>query len=494
MGKATGFLEYERVVPGERPPHERIKDFDEFVAGMTEEQYRNQGARCMFCAVPFCHSGIEISGMASGCPLGNLVPEFNDLVYLGRWKDALRRLTRTNNFPEITGRVCPAPCEGSCTLGINSPSVTVKSIEAAIADRGFENGWILPEPPSERSGKKVCIVGSGPSGLACADQLNKAGHSVTVIERSDRPGGLLMYGIPNMKLDKKIISRRISLLKAEGITFITGVNAGVDADPFELLKKHDAVVLCCGASRPRDLEIPGRSLEGIHYAVDFLSSATKSILSPGIDNTNQISAKDRHVLVIGGGDTGNDCVATAVRQGCKSIVQLEIMPRFPDMRGKDNPWPEYPKVYKADYGQQEAAAVFGDDPREFLRSTKSFTGDGNGHVASAETVAVKWQRSENGRFLPMEIPDTGKSYHADLVMLAMGFTGPEPLLAEKLGLETDRRSNIMAEYGDFRTNIEKVFVAGDMRRGQSLVAWAINEGRGAARECDRFLSGKTWLP
>jgi len=493
MGKTTGFLEFKRELPEDREPQERIRDWNEFHLHMPEEQLRTQGARCMDCGIPFCHTGLLISGMASGCPINNLIPEFNDLVYRGLWKQALERLLRTNNFPEFTGRVCPAPCEGACTLGYNNPPVTIKNIEVSIVERGWQEGWIAPNPPRVRTGKKVAVVGSGPAGLAAAAQLNKAGHSVTVFERNDLPGGLLMFGIPNMKLDKReVVLRRIKLMEAEGISFVCGTNIGSDSFPADKLRQEfDAVVLATGATQPRDLPIEGRALNGIHFAVDFLTANTKAVLNPGRDT---ISAKDKDVIIIGGGDTGTDCVATSLRHGCKSVTQLEIMPQAPLERASDNPWPEWPKVHKVDYGQEEAAAGFGADPRTYLTTATRFEGDAAGHVAAVHTVQVSWGKNDKGMFVPSNVPGTEQVRPASLVLLAMGFLGPEQPLLEALGVERDPRSNIKAEHGDFATSVPGVFAAGDCRRGQSLVVWAINEGRGAARACDRYLMGETELP
>ncbi|TLS50902.1 glutamate synthase subunit beta [Paenibacillus antri] len=494
MGKPTGFMEYRRETATEEAPLLRISHFREFAAPMQEEKLRDQGARCMDCGIPFCHTGKLIAGMAAGCPVNNLIPEWNDLVYRGRWREALDRLHRTNNFPEFTGRVCPAPCEGSCTVGLNDAPVAIKSIEKAIVERGFAEGWITPQPPETRTGKKVAVVGSGPSGLACAAQLNKAGHTVTVYERADRPGGLLMYGIPNMKLDKKYVQRRIDLMKAEGITFVTGCEIGKDVPASRLREEYDAIVLCGGATKARDLGIEGRELKGVHLAMEFLHKNTKSLLDSEHADGAFLSAEGKHVIVIGGGDTGTDCVGTSMRHGAKSVTQFEIMPRPPEKRAANNPWPEWPKVYKMDYGQEEAAAAFGDDPRRYLINTKKFVGDENGHVKELHTVQIEWKKDDAGRFVPVEVPGSEKVYPADLVLLAMGFLGPEPTVLEQLGVERDERSNAKAAYGAYATNVEGVFAAGDMRRGQSLVVWAINEGREAARECDRWLMGSTQLP
>jgi glutamate synthase (NADPH/NADH) small chain len=502
MAKPTGFMEYQRELPLDRPPQERIKDWNEFHEHFPEEKLQVQGARCMDCGIPFCHTGTLFSGMASGCPINNLIPEWNDLVYRGLWRQALDRLLKTNNFPEFTGRVCPAPCEGSCTLGINDPPVTIKNIELAIVERGFEEGWIVPEPPENRTGKRVAVVGSGPAGLACADQLNRVGHSVTVFERSDRLGGLLTYGIPNMKLEKNVVKRRIDLMAAEGIKFVSNIEVGKNYPADKLLKEFDAVVLCGGATKPRDLPVEGRDLKGIHFAMEFLHGNTKRLLDQdhgdvqieGSYSYPFISAKGKDVVVIGGGDTGTDCVGTSLRHGCRSLVQLEILDRPPDERQPDNPWPEWPKIFRVDYGQEEYQALYGHDPRNFLVMTKRFVGDEDGNVKEIHTVQIKWEKDENGRFVPQEIPGTETVYPAQLVLLAMGFLGPEETVLGALDIECDARSNAKADYGKFATNIPGVFAAGDMRRGQSLVVWAINEGRAAARECDRYLMGETNLP
>jgi glutamate synthase (NADPH/NADH) small chain len=494
MGKPTGFIEFLREVAAETTPLDRIRNWDEFHLPMPEENLRTQGARCMDCGIPFCHSGTLINGMASGCPVNNLIPEWNDLVYRGLWKEALDRLHKTNNFPEFTGRVCPAPCEGSCVLGINNPPVTIKNIEYSIAEKGWDEGWITPHPPAKRTGKKVAIIGSGPAGLSAAAQLNTAGHWVTVFERADRPGGLLMYGIPNMKLDKEhVVMRRLNVLEAEGVTFVCSTEVGKDLPAETLLKDFDAVVLCTGATKPRDLSIDGRQLKGIHFAMEFLTENTKAILDQQ-QGDGFISATGKDVVIIGGGDTGTDCVGTSIRHGCTSLTQLEILPKPPAERASDNPWPEYPKVYKMDYGQEEAAAKFGDDPRVYTTTATQFEGDEAGHVKAVHTVQVEWERNEKGQFIPKHIPGTEKVLPAQLVLLAMGFLGPEQPLLDALELDRDPRSNVKANYGDYTTSIPGVFAAGDCRRGQSLVVWAFNEGRGAARECDRYLMGHTDLP
>ena len=493
MGKPTGFMEYPREIPADRSPRERIKDWEEFHLHLPDDSLRTQGARCMDCGIPFCHTGELISGMASGCPINNLIPEWNDLIYRNLWRQALERLYKTNNFPEFTGRVCPAPCEGSCTLGIIDPPVTIKNIEVSIVERGFDAGWIVPAPPAVRTGKKVAVVGSGPAGLSAAAQLNKAGHSVTVFERADLPGGLLMYGIPNMKLDKRnVVLRRIALMEAEGITFVCNTEIGGPDFPAEKLRADfDAVVLTTGATLPRDLPVEGRNLKGIHFAMDFLTANTRAVLNKSDD---YISALGKDVVIIGGGDTGTDCVGTSLRHGCTMVSQLEIMPRSPEERAEDNPWPEWPKIHRVDYGQEEAAALYGADPRTYLTTATKFAGDENGSVTAVHTVQVEWVRSETGGMIPRQISGTEKVIPARLVLLAMGFLGPEQPLIEALGVERDQRSNVRAAYGEYATSIPGVFAAGDCRRGQSLVVWAFNEGRGAARECDRFLMGSTELP
>jgi glutamate synthase (NADPH/NADH) small chain len=498
MGKPTGFMEVDRVTDSETAPLERIKNWREFKIHSDEKQQRAQGSRCMDCGTPFCHTGHMVSGMASGCPVNNLIPEWNDLIFRGRWKEALERLHKTNNFPEFTGRVCPAPCEGSCVLGVIEPPVTIKNNECAIIDRGWEEGWVTARIPAIRTGKKVAIVGSGPAGLACADQLNQAGHSVTVFEREDRVGGLLMYGIPNMKLDKElVVQRRVDLLSKEGIEFKTGVFIGKDSEwtAERLRTEFDSVVLCCGATLGRDLPIENREAEGVFMAMEFLTTNTRYQLDHHFDGSNPaLNATGKDVVVIGGGDTGTDCVGTSLRHGCKSVIQLEIMPQPPLKRAANNPWPEWPKIYKMDYGQEEAAAIQGRDPRHYLVQTKRFIKDEAGKLTGLEIVEIEWAKDDQGRFVPQDVPGTLRVIPCQLALLAMGFTGPESEVVEKFALETDPRSNIKAEHGKFVTNVPGVFAAGDVRRGQSLVVWAINEGRGAARECDRFMMGTTYLP
>jgi glutamate synthase (NADPH/NADH) small chain len=495
MGKATGFMEFERKTIANRDPLVRVKDWNEIHEDFDAEKVQTQGSRCMDCGTPYCHTGISLSNMASGCPVNNLIPEFNDLVYRGKWHDAYLRLAKTNNFPEFTGRVCPAPCEGSCVLAVIGPAVAIKDIECSIIDKAWNEGWVKPRPPEERTGKKVAVVGTGPAGLAAADQLNKAGHLVTLFERADRPGGLLMYGIPNMKLEKQVVTRRVQLMQDEGIILKCGIEIGVDISSKQLMEDFDSVVLCCGATKPRDLPIEGRELKNIRYAMEFLGPNTKELCDIKDGKSEQFSelAKGKNVVIIGGGDTGTDCVGTSLRHGCKSVVQLEIMPKPPMERAANNPWPEWPKTYKMDYGQEEAAALQGEDPRQYLVSSSRFSGNADGEVKAVHIHDIEWT-NDNGRYIPQKVEGSSRVLEADLVLLAMGFLGPEATIAEELGLDIDARSNVQAEYGQFKTSLEGVFAAGDMRRGQSLIVWAINEGRAAARECDKFLMGATQLP
>lgn len=492
MSTPTGFMEYRRQLPANREPAERIKDWEEFHRHMEEDELRTQGARCMDCGTPYCHTGIEMNNGTSGCPVHNLIPEWNQLVHRGLWKEALERLHKTNNFPEFTGRVCPAPCEGSCTVGLIGQPVTIKTIEQAIIDKGFAEGWVVPEPPEKRTGRKVAVVGSGPAGLAAAAQLNKAGHIVTVYERADRIGGLLMYGIPSMKLEKEIVQRRVDLLAAEGVRFVANTEIGRDIPARQLVDEHDAVVLCGGATKPRQFSIEGSELKGVHYAMDYLNGTIKSLLDSGLEDGHYISAAGKDVLVLGGGDTGSDCVATALRHGCASVTQFGTHKQAPLTRDQvTNPWPQFPNVYTLDYAHEEARAVFGRDPREYSIMTTKFVGDEEGNLKEVHTIRIERIVDEAGRKIYRPIPGTEELFSAQLALIAIGFEGPETTIMEQLGLHSDLRSNVKARYGEYKTNVEKVFAAGDMRRGQSLVVWAINEGRGAAREVDKYLMGST---
>mgnify|MGYP004646042491 CR=1 FL=1 len=494
MGKATGFLEYERSESSASEPLERIRNFNEFHTPLSEDKRRQQAARCMDCGVPFCQNGKMLCGMMSGCPLNNLIPEWNDLLYRGHKEQALSRLLMTNNFPEFTSRVCPALCEKACTCGLNGDPVTVKENENSIIEYGFSQGLIKPNNPQVRSGKKIAVIGSGPSGLSVADTLNHRGHSVTVFERSDRIGGLLMYGIPNMKLEKQVIERRTELMRAEGVTFVTNADVGNNVSADEILSGFDAAVLCCGSSNPRDIKAEGRDANGIYFAVDFLRSTTKSLLDSNLSDGKYISAKDKNVVIIGGGDTGNDCVGTSVRHGCKSVVQIEMMPKLPDERAENNPWPEWPRVCKTDYGQEEAAAVFGSDPRIYETTVKEFIKDENGSLCAVKTVKLKFETDpESGRRVPREIEGSEQVIPCELCLIAAGFLGCQSYVAEAFGVELNQRTNIKTENGKFSTNVEKVFTAGDMHIGQSLVVRAIREGRDAARAVDEYLMGYTNL-
>jgi len=491
MGKPTGFLEFDRIDPKKRPPRERIGDWKEIKLPLDAVTVRKQGARCMNCGVPFCHSGVLLNGMASGCPLHNLIPEWNELVYKGQWEEAYKRLARTNPFPEFTSRVCPAPCEGSCTEGLIMEPVTISNLEYEIIEKAFSEGWVKPLKPNP-TGKKVAVIGAGPSGLSTAYYLNAVGHDVTVYERNDRPGGLLMYGIPNMKLDKEVVMRRVRVLEESGVKFVMNTAVGKDISAKELVEKYDSVVLCGGATKGRGIQVEGKDLKGVHFAVDFLKANTKSLLDSEHKDGAYVSAKDKHVIVIGGGDTGTDCVATSIRHGCKSVNQLEILPEPPASRIDDsNPWPEWPKKIKVDYGQEEAISLYGRDPRNYLINTKKMVGDKDGNVKEIHTVEISWEKDSSGRLYPKEVPGSEKVWKADLVLLAMGFLGPEDDILNELDVDRDPRSNVKADYEVFETNVEKVFAAGDMRRGQSLIVWALQEGKLAAREVDKFLMGKS---
>lgn len=494
MGKATGFLDYARAENSGSQPLERIKNYNEFHAPLSDEQRKEQAARCMDCGVPFCQNGKMLKGMVSGCPLNNLIPEWNDLLYRDHKEQALSRLLMTNNFPEFTSRVCPALCEKACTCGLNGSPVTVKENENAIIEFAFAHGLIAPQIPKFRSGKKIAVIGSGPSGLAAADTLNKRGHSVTVYEREDRSGGLLMYGIPNMKLEKHIIDRRVKLMEEEGVSFITNTDVGNTVSAEEILSKYDAVILACGSSNPRDIKAEGRDAEGIYFAVDFLKSTTKSLLNSNLEDEKYISAKDRNVVIIGGGDTGNDCVGTSIRHGCKSVVQLEMMPKLSDERSENNPWPEYPMICKTDYGQEEAAAVFGSDPRIYETTVKEFIKDEKGCLSSLKIVKLSFETDKNsGRRVPKEIKGSEQVIPCELCLIAAGFTGCQSYIADAFGIELNERTNVRTGAGSFRTSVKKVFTAGDMHIGQSLVVRAIREGRDAAREVDEYLMGYTNL-
>ena len=494
MGKATGFMEYEREESAAIKPKERIKNFDEFHTPLSLEKQRTQAARCMDCGVPFCQAGMMIKGMASGCPLNNLIPEWNDLLYNGNWQQAYNRLHKTSNFPEFTSRVCPALCEKACTCGLNGEAVCTKENEKAIIEKAYEEGWAAPKPPKVRTDKRIAVVGSGPSGLAVADQLNRRGHLVTVYERSDRVGGLLRYGIPNMKLEKHIIDRKIEVMKTEGVTFITDANIGENVKAKKLLEEYDSVVLACGASNPRDIKAPGRDANGIYFAVDFLKSTTKSLLDSGLTDGKYISAKGKNVIVIGGGDTGNDCVGTSIRHGCKSIMKLEMMPKPPVDRLPNNPWQQWPKVLKTDYGQEEAIAVFGEDPRVYQTTVKEFIKDKKGNLCKVKLVKLEPKKDEKtGRMMMSEVAGSEYEVDCELVLIAAGFLGTQKYVSDAFGVELNERTNVKTAPGKFATNVDKVFTAGDMHRGQSLVVWAIREGRDAAREVDEYLMGYTNL-
>ena len=480
MGKVTGFKEFSREVEPYRPAKSRVLDFKEIYTDHDDKLLNTQAARCMNCGVPFCQSG-------EGCPVYNLIPEWNDLVYNEQWEDAFDRLFKTNNFPEVTGRVCPAVCEGACVLGITETPVAIKNLEFAIADKGIKSGWLKPKVPEVRTNRKIAIVGSGPAGLSAAQQLNSVGHSVEVYERSDRIGGLMMYGIPNMKLDKSILDMRIEIMEKEGIIFHTNTNIGAPNSPSleNLINENDSVLLTTGATKPRDLAIPGREGDGVHFAMEFLGKNTKSLLDSKLKNNNFISAKDKNVIVIGGGDTGNDCLGTSLRHKCKSLLNFEIMPELPKDRADNNPWPLFPRIHKVDYGHEESIEVLGKDPREYSISGKEFLRDESGMLIGIKTVMV------DSAF--KEIKGTEKTWKADLILLAMGFLGPENYINQEVDIDLDERSNFKADHNIHKTSHPKVFAAGDCRRGQSLVVWAINEGRAAAREIDKELMGSTAL-
>lgn len=483
-------MEYEREVSKAVKPGERIKNFNEFHEHLPQEKQMLQGARCMECGVPFCQAGMDICGMTSGCPLHNLVPEWNDLVYMGNWEQAYNRLKKTNSFPEFTSRVCPALCEAACTCGLNGDAVATKENEYAIIENAYAKGYAQAKPPKVRTGKRVAVVGSGPAGLAVADLLNKRGHSVTVYERSDRVGGLLMYGIPNMKLEKSVVERKVKIMEEEGVTFLTGMNVGKDVKGEELLKDYHRVVLACGSSNARDIQAPGRDAKGIYFAVDFLKASTKSLLDSGLEDGKYVNTKGKNVVIIGGGDTGNDCVGTAMRHGCKSVTQIEMMPKAPDVRAENNPWPEWPKVCKTDYGQEEAIAVFGHDPRIYESTVKEFLKDKNGNLKGVKIVKLSWEKDEkSGRMVMKEVQGSEKTLPAEVALIAAGFLGCQKYAADAFGVELNERTNVKTSAGKYETSVKNVFTAGDMHRGQSLVVWAIREGREAARAVDESLMG-----
>ena len=494
MGKPTGFLEYERKVSKDVSPKQRIKNFNEFHEHLPMDEQQLQGARCMDCGVPFCQSGMTLSGMTSGCPLHNLVPEWNDLVYTGNWQQAYNRLHKTNNFPEFTSRVCPALCEAACTCNLTGDPVATKENEYAIIENAYVQGYAAPKPPKVRTGKTVAVVGSGPSGLAVADQLNHRGHSVTVFERSDRIGGLLMYGIPNMKLEKNIIDRKIKVMEAEGVTFVTNTDIGRDKKADKLLKEYDRVVLACGSSNPRDISAPGRDAEGIYFAVDFLTRNTKSLLDSDFADKQYVDVGDKNVVIIGGGDTGNDCVGTSIRHGAKSVTQIEMMPKAPDTRAENNPWPEWPKLCKTDYGQEEAIAMYGHDPRIYESTVKEFLKDKSGKLKGVKIVRLTWEKDgETGRMNMKEVPGSEQVLDAEIVLIAAGFLGSQKYVTDAFKVELDPRTNVKTAPGGFKTSVDNVFVAGDMHMGQSLVVKAIRQGRECAREVDESLMGYTNL-
>jgi glutamate synthase (NADPH/NADH) small chain len=494
MGKATGFLEYNRVGAKAIAPLERIKNFNEFHTPLDEMAQRRQAARCMDCGVPFCQAGVTLKGMTSGCPLNNLIPEWNDLLYTGNYKQAYNRLKKTSNFPEFTCRVCPALCEKACTCNLDGEPVSTKENEMAIIEYAYAHGYADPKPPKTRTDKKIAVIGSGPSGLAVADQLNFRGHNVTVFERADRVGGLLRYGIPNMKLEKHIIDRKIDVMEAEGVEFKTGVDIGNDIKAKDILKDYDAVVLCCGASNPRDIKATGRDAKGIYFAVDFLTATTKSLLDSNLTDGKFISAKNKNVIVIGGGDTGNDCVGTCIRHGCKSVTQLEMMPKAPDERTETNPWPQWPLISKTDYGQEEAIAKFGHDPRIYTTTVQEFKKDAKGNLKSVVTVELESKLDKKtGRKMMVPVEGTQKELPCELVLIAAGFLGSQKYVVDAFGVEVNERTNVKTSLDGFATNVKGVFTAGDMHTGQSLVVKAIKQGRDCAREVDTYLMGYTNL-
>ena len=494
MGKPTGFIEYNRKEAKASSPKERIKNFNEFHTPLPEEEQKCQAARCMDCGVPFCQSGMTIKGMTSGCPLNNLIPEWNDLVYEGNWERAYNRLHKTSNFPEFTSRVCPALCEKACTCGLNGEPVCTKENELAIIEKAYANGWAAAKPPVVRTGKKIAVIGSGPAGLAVADQLNTRGHNVTVFERSDRVGGLLRYGIPNMKLEKHIIDRKLDVMREEGVEFVVNANVGADVKAKDILKEYDAVVLACGASNPRDINAPGRDANGIYFAVDFLTSTTKALLDNGLKEGTYISARDKNVVVIGGGDTGNDCVGTCIRHGCKSVTQLEMMPKAPDERAESNPWPQWPLVCKTDYGQEEAIAVFGHDPRIYTTTVKEFVKDKKGNLSKLITISLESKVDEKtGRRMMVPVDGTEKEIPCELVLIAAGFLGTQKYVTDAFGVELNERTNIKTDADSYVTSVNGIFTAGDCHTGQSLVVKAIRQGRDCARAVDQYLMGYTNL-
>ena len=494
MGKPTGFIEYDRKEAKASSPKERIKNFNEFHTPLPEEEQKCQAARCMDCGVPFCQSGMTIKGMTSGCPLNNLIPEWNDLVYEGNWERAYNRLHKTSNFPEFTSRVCPALCEKACTCGLNGEPVCTKENELAIIEKAYANGWAAAKPPVVRTGKKIAVIGSGPAGLAVADQLNTRGHNVTVFERSDRIGGLLRYGIPNMKLEKHIIDRKLDVMREEGVEFVVNANVGADVKAKDILKEYDAVVLACGASNPRDINAPGRDANGIYFAVDFLTSTTKALLDNGLKEGTYISARDKNVVVIGGGDTGNDCVGTCIRHGCKSVTQLEMMPKAPDERAESNPWPQWPLVCKTDYGQEEAIAVFGHDPRIYTTTVKEFVKDKKGNLSKLITVSLESKIDEKtGRRMMVPVDGTEKEIPCEIVLIAAGFLGTQKYVTDAFGVELSERTNIKTDADSYATSVNGIFTAGDCHTGQSLVVKAIRQGRDCARAVDQYLMGYTNL-